>query len=170
MNTKATGILSKTMVSNKYAIPCLCILAKTSFPYLLLTYGDGVSNVNIKELVDFHKAHDGAITVTAVQPEGRFGSLDIGSDSKVNAFVEKPKGDGAWINAGYFVCEPKVFDYITEGDPTVFEQKPLKRLADEGELFTFKHESFWRCMDTLRDKEQLEEMWEHQSPWRVWND
>ena len=136
----------------------------------LLTYGDGVSDVNIKELVDFHKGHGGAITVTAVQPEGRFGSLDIGSDSKVNAFVEKPKGDGAWINAGYFVCEPKVFDYITEGDPTVFEQKPLKRLADEGELFTFKHESFWKCMDTLRDKEQLEEMWEHQSPWRVWND
>ncbi|WP_449437257.1 glucose-1-phosphate cytidylyltransferase [Pedobacter steynii] len=136
----------------------------------LLTYGDGVSNVNIKELVDFHKAHGKSITMTAVQPEGRFGALDINHDSnKVNFFMEKPKGDGSWINGGFFVCEPKVFDYIDKGDETIWERTPLEKLAENNELFAYKHFDFWKPMDTLRDKVQLEEMWENnKASWKLW--
>ncbi len=135
----------------------------------MLTYGDGVSDVNINELLSFHRKHGKAITMTAVQPEGRFGSLQITEENKVTLFQEKPKGDGNWINGGFFVCQPEVIDYITEGDKTTFEKKPLENLANDGQLFTYKHNGFWRPMDTLRDKMQLEEMIEKgTAPWIKW--
>ena len=135
----------------------------------MLTYGDGVSDVNIPELLKFHREHGKAITMTAVQPEGRFGSLQITSENKVTSFQEKPKGDGSWINAGFFVCQPEVFDYITNGDKTIFERTPLEKLASNGQLFTYKHNGFWKPMDTLRDKNQLEEMIEQgTAPWIKW--
>ena len=136
----------------------------------MLTYGDGVANINIHELVKFHKKHGKAMTMTSSQPDGRFGALDITSDNKVQEFKEKPKGEGSWINAGYFVCEPEVFDYITEGDETIFEQAPLKNLSKEGEVFTYKHDDFWMPMDTLRDKQKLNELWnENDAPWNIWD-
>ena len=135
----------------------------------LLTYGDGVGDVNIDELLKFHKSHGKLLTMTSAQPDGRFGALDIDSNSQVLEFKEKPKGDGSWINAGYFVCEPKVFDYIADGDNTVFEQEPLKNLAEDREIFTYKHDGFWMPMDTLRDKTKLNEMWESgEAKWKVW--
>jgi glucose-1-phosphate cytidylyltransferase len=135
----------------------------------MLTYGDGVSDINIEELVKFHKSHGKAMTMTSNQPEGRFGALNIEDNDQVTHFLEKPKGDGGWINAGYFVCEPKVFDYITEGDGTVFEQAPLKNLAVDGELFTYKHEGFWSPMDSLKDKNDLNKLWDtNKAPWKVW--
>jgi len=135
----------------------------------MLTYGDGVSDINIKELLRFHKSHGKAMTMTSAQPEGRFGALDIRESGRVNAFKEKPKGDGGWINAGYFVCEPKVFDYILNGDVTIFEQEPLQNLAKDGEVYTYKHNGFWMPMDTLRDKHKLNELWDlKKAPWKVW--
>jgi len=135
----------------------------------MLTYGDGVADIDIKKLIEFHKSHGKAMTITSAQPEGRFGALNIDKENKVTSFLEKPKGDGGWINAGFFVCEPKVFDYITEGDSTVFEQSPLQNLAKDGEIFTYKHEGFWKPMDTLRDKMQLQQLWESKkAPWKVW--
>jgi len=135
----------------------------------MLTYGDGVSDINIKELVRFHKAHGKAMTMTSAQPDGRFGALNIDDNNKVKEFKEKPKGDGSWINAGYFICEPKVFDYIVDGDSSVFEQKPLMNLAKDGEVYTYKHHDFWMPMDTLRDKHKLNELWNSdKAPWRVW--
>jgi len=135
----------------------------------MLTYGDGVSDVDIEKLVEFHKSHGKGVTVTSVQPDGRFGALDITPDNKVNSFLEKPKGDGAWINAGFFVCENKVLDYIKNGDKTVFEKAPLEALSKEGEMFAFRHEGFWKPMDTLRDKIQLCEMWDSgDAPWMRW--
>jgi len=136
----------------------------------MLTYGDGVSDINIKELVRFHKAHGKAMTMTSAQPDGRFGALNIDDNNKVKEFKEKPKGDGSWINAGYFICEPKVFDYIVDGDSSVFEQKPLMNLAKDGEVYTYKHHDFWMPMDTLRDKHKLNELWNSdKAPWRVWS-
>ena len=135
----------------------------------LLTYGDGVSDVNIKELVQFHNKHGKAITITSVQPEGRYGSLVINENQQVLSFIEKPKGDGAWINAGFFVCQPEVLDYIPDGDKIIFEREPLEGLAEAGELLTYKHEGFWKPMDTQRDKTQLEELIEKGSaPWIKW--
>ena len=135
----------------------------------MLTYGDGVSDVNIEKLVIFHKSHGKLMTITSAQPEGRFGALNIEENGNVSSFLEKPKGDGGWINAGFFVCEPKVFDYITEGDSTIFEQIPLQNLAKDGEIHTFKHKGFWKPMDTLRDKQQLQKLWEEKkAPWKVW--
>ncbi|UPQ88122.1 glucose-1-phosphate cytidylyltransferase [Vibrio sinaloensis] len=134
----------------------------------MLTYGDGVSDVNITELVEFHKSHGKAATMTSVQPDGRFGAIEIEGD-RITQFLEKPKGDGSWINGGFFVCEPKVFDYITEGDATVFEQMPLQKLAEDGELFSYKHQGFWKCMDTLKDKHDLEKMlFENCAKWKSW--
>jgi glucose-1-phosphate cytidylyltransferase len=133
-----------------------------------LTYGDGVSDVNLKDLLIFHKSHKRAITVTAVQPEGKFGSLDLDDNNKVNSFMEKPKGDGSWINGGFFICEPKVLDYIKD-DSTVFEKDPVENLSLEGEMYTFKHKGFWKCMDTLRDKNLLNELWEkNNAKWKIW--
>ena len=135
----------------------------------LLTYGDGVSDVNIKELLQFHNKHGKAITITSVQPEGRYGSLVINENQQVLSFIEKPKGDGAWINAGFFVCQPEVLDYIPDGDKIIFEREPLEGLAEAGELLTYKHEGFWKPMDTQRDKTQLEELIEKGSaPWIKW--
>ncbi|HHQ4611729.1 TPA: glucose-1-phosphate cytidylyltransferase [Aeromonas veronii] len=134
----------------------------------MLTYGDGVSDVNITELVEFHKSHGKSITMTSVQPDGRFGALELDGTNVTN-FLEKPKGDGAWINGGFFVCEPKVFDYIQDGDRTVFEQRPLQNLALDGELIAFKHNGFWKCMDSLNDKKQLNEMLENgRALWKSW--
>ena len=134
----------------------------------LLTYGDGVSDVNIGELLDFHNHHGKVVTMMACQLEGRFGALDIGSDNKVSSFKEKPKGDRAWINAGFFVCEPEVFNYIG-GDETIFEREPLEKLAVEGQLHSYKHSGYWKPMDTLRDKTQLEELINtNKAPWIKW--
>lgn len=132
------------------------------------TYGDGVSNVNINELIAIHKKINVKATVTSVQPPGRFGAIDIQQD-KVISFYEKPSGDGNWINGGFFVLEPSVFDYI-DGDDTTWEREPLERLASEGQLATFRHNGFWQPMDTLRDKVKLEEMWtQNRAEWKVWN-
>ena len=134
----------------------------------MLTYGDGVSDVDITKLLAFHQQHEKSITMTSVQPEGRFGALNINSDNKVEKFMEKPKGDGAWINGGFFVCKPKVFDYI-ENDMTIFEREPLENLARDGELYSYKHKGFWKPMDTLRDKHQLENLIENnKAPWMKW--
>ncbi len=135
----------------------------------MLTYGDGVANINIPELIAFHKKHGKAITMTAVQPEGRFGSMELDNNDCVRRFIEKPKGDGSWINGGFFVCEPEIFDYINEGDQTVWERAPLENLANDGKLFAYKHFGFWKPMDTLRDNKQLNEMWDNnQALWKIW--
>lgn len=136
----------------------------------MLTYGDGVADIDIASLVRFHKSHGKLCTVTAAQPTGRFGSLAIGQEGLVSGFKEKPRGDGAWVNAGFFVMEPEVLDYIS-GDSTVLEQEPLERLAKDGQLAAFKHRGFWQPMDTLRDKNYLESLWqEGNAPWKVWED
>ena len=133
-----------------------------------LTYGDGVSDVHIKDLIAFHKAQQVKATLTSVIPPGRFGVLDIQSN-KVKSFQEKPQGDGAKINGGFFVLSPKALDYITD-DQTIWEREPLERLAKEGDLAAYQHNGFWQPMDTLRDKMHLEELWQSgKAPWRVWN-
>lgn len=135
----------------------------------LLTYGDGVTDQNISETIAFHKSTGNSLTVTAYKPSGKFGALDIDASGNVNSFLEKPAGDGNWINAGYFVCEPDVFDYIKDGDNTVFEKKPLEELAKDGKMSAFKHNGFWKPMDTLRDNVELNEMWEKGiAPWKIW--
>lgn len=136
----------------------------------MLTYGDGVSDINISKLYDFHKQHGKAITMTVVKPEGRFGAVNLDEQNdKVNYFMEKPRGDGAWINGGFFVCEPQILDYIDKGDETTWERSPLEALAKNGELIAYRHNGFWKPMDTLRDKMQLEEMWnKNEAPWKTW--
>ena len=132
------------------------------------TYGDGVSDVNITNLVRFHHEHGLQATLTAVQPPGRFGALKISDQSLVRGFQEKPQGDGGWINGGYFVLEPTVIDRI-ESDQTIWEQDPLISLANEGQLAAYHHQNFWQPMDTLRDRNHLEELWTNgQAPWKVW--
>ncbi|MDB2636811.1 glucose-1-phosphate cytidylyltransferase [Alphaproteobacteria bacterium] len=136
----------------------------------MLTYGDGVGDININDLVKFHKAHGKAVTMTSSQPEGRFGAIDIDQNNKVNKFQEKIKGDGGWINAGFFVCEPKVFDYINDGDKTIFEQNPLTNLVEDNELYAYKHYGFWQPMDTPRDKIMLRQLIETgNAPWVTWD-
>lgn len=131
------------------------------------TYGDGVSDVDITRLIAFHREQKTIATVTAVQPPGRFGSLDI-KRNRISRFEEKGPGDGGWINAGFFVLSPKVFDYI-KGDDTPWEREPLERLAREGNLGGFAHRGFWQCMDTLRDRVHLEDLWRSgKAPWKVW--
>ena len=135
----------------------------------MLTYGDGVANINVEELVKFHQSHGKLCTVTSVQPSGRFGALDIGTDSSVHSFLEKPRGDGAWINGGYMVCEPGVFDFIKEGDSTIWEKAPMEDIATSGEMKAYKHHGFWRPMDTLKDKHDLNEMWDqNKAEWKTW--
>ena len=134
----------------------------------MLTYGDGLSNVNIAELLEFHKKSNKYCTVTAVQPSGRFGALNILDNQIVHSFMEKPKGDGSWINGGYFVCEPAVFDYI-EGDHILWEREPMEKIAEEGQMVAFEHQGFWKPMDTLREKHELEEDWiMNRAKWKVW--
>lgn len=136
----------------------------------MLTYGDGVSDVNIAELVKFHQQSKRLATLTAVQPSGRFGVLDMDESSTIRSFQEKPKtSSSAWINAGFFVLEPQIFDYITEGDKTIWERTPLMNLARDGELKAFKHDGFWHPMDMLKDKIELNELWDSgKAPWKVW--
>lgn len=132
------------------------------------TYGDGVGDINIADSIRFHKEHGKAATLTATYPPGRFGALDI-QNKRVMNFKEKPKGDGAMINGGFFVLTPKVLDYLTD-DSTIWEQEPLMDLAEEGELMAYEHQGFWQPMDTLRDKNLLEELWEAgKAPWKTWD-
>jgi glucose-1-phosphate cytidylyltransferase len=134
----------------------------------MLTYGDGVGEVNIRELVKYHETHKKYLTVTAVQPSGRFGALNIDSKNQVNSFIEKPKGDGSWINGGFFVCQPEVFNYI-DGDPTIFERKSMENLARDQQMVAYKHQGFWRPMDTLRDKNELNDLWQKgEAKWKTW--
>ncbi|WP_376093926.1 glucose-1-phosphate cytidylyltransferase [Roseomonas sp. CCTCC AB2023176] len=132
-----------------------------------MTYGDGVAALDVAALADFHLSHGRIATVTAVRPPSRFGSLEV-ENGVVRAFLEKPPGDRLWINGGFFVLSPKVFDYIG-GDSTVFEREPLERLARDGELMAHPHEGFWYSMDTLRDRRHLEDLWaSDQPPWKIW--
>jgi len=134
----------------------------------MLTYGDGLSTVDVAKLVAYHKNHGKLATVTSVQPSGRFGALEFGEDNSISGFREKPRGDGAWINGGFFVLRPDVFDYI-DGDHTIFEKEPLEGLARAGQLAAYKHSGFWQAMDTLRDKNHLEDLWKSgMAPWKVW--
>ena len=132
-----------------------------------LTYGDGISDINIKKLLEFHKAHGGLATLTATQPPGRFGALGM-EDTMINSFKEKPMGDGNWINGGFFVLNHKVIDLI-ENDSTIWEKEPLEKLAESKQLHAYKHNGFWQPMDTLRDKNYLEQLWATgQAPWKIW--
>ncbi len=134
----------------------------------LMTYGDGVADVDIARLVKYHKSNDKEATVTATQPSGRFGSLSLREDNIVDSFQEKPAGDGAWINGGFFVLEPRVLIRIF-GDATIFEKDPMESLARDGQLVAYKHSGFWQPMDTLRDKNHLEELWmKGKAPWKIW--
>jgi glucose-1-phosphate cytidylyltransferase len=134
----------------------------------MLTYGDGVSDIDINELVRFHFAHDKNATLTTIQPGGRFGAIDIEGSGKVLSFVEKSKEDGGWINGGFMVLNPSVFDLI-EGDDTVFEKEPLEALVASGQLMAYMHEGYWQCMDSQRDKQLLDEAWASgHAPWKVW--
>ena len=135
-----------------------------------LTYGDGVSDVNIDELLKFHKSHGKMVTMSAYNSGQRFGVLDIDKDGVIREFREKTQGDGNMINIGYMVCQPEFIDYIS-GDDDVLEKKPLETVAKEGQLMAYKHEGFWQCMDTVREKETLEKMWvKNEAPWKVWQD
>ncbi len=134
----------------------------------MLTYGDGVADVDVRKLVDFHRSHGKQATVTAVQPLGRFGAMGVTPEGGVSTFQEKPVGDGSWVNGGFFVLEPAVLDYLPS-DETVWEREPLEQLAAGGELVAYRHQGFWHPMDTLRDKRYLEDQWESgQAPWKVW--
>jgi glucose-1-phosphate cytidylyltransferase len=147
---------------------------KRILPYLegeddfCLTYGDGVSDVNISKLIEFHRSHGLKASLTAIYPPGRFGALNIQNDHRITSFMEKPKGDGGMINGGFFVLSPKVIDLI-ENDQVVWEREPLQTLAETNQLKAFKHFGFWQPMDTLRDKNYLEEVWQtDNAPWKVW--
>jgi glucose-1-phosphate cytidylyltransferase len=135
----------------------------------MLTYGDGISDVNIPNLIKNHEKSGKSVTLTAVHPAGRFGALIITKDGQVSSFVEKPEGDGAWINGGFFVMEPEVFDYLDEGESSILERKPFEKLALASQLNAYKHGGFWRPMDTLKDKNDLTAMWINgKAPWALW--
>jgi glucose-1-phosphate cytidylyltransferase len=137
----------------------------------MLTYGDGVADININRLVEYHQKSGRLATVTAVLPSGKFGALEIGPGERILSFSEKPRGDGSWVNGGFFVLQPEVFDYIADSDSTIFERKPLENLAKDGQLQSFRHTGFWRPMDTLREKLELQGLWERgNAPWKVWRD
>ena len=176
---------NETVVHSDFAEPWKVTLVDTGLetmtggrvrriqPYIgeepfMITYGDGVANINIKDLADYHKAHGKLATITATKPIGRFGALILAENNQVREFKEKPKGDGSWVNAGFFVMEPGVFDHL-ENNSTVLEQEPLENLAKAGELMAYKHSGFWQPMDTLRDKNLLEELWQSgKAPWKIW--
>jgi glucose-1-phosphate cytidylyltransferase len=132
----------------------------------MLTWGDGVSNVDLNRLLAFHRAHGKLATVTAVRPSARYGRIKFDGD-RISEFVEKPQLEEGWINGAFFVLEPQVLDYI-EGDPTQWEREPMERLASEGQLMGYRHDGFWQCMDTLREKHILEELWAGGAPWKTW--
>ncbi len=136
----------------------------------LLTYGDGVSDVDLTKVMEFHRAHKRLATITAVRPTARFGGLEITDDGKISAFREKLPTDEGWINGGFMVLEPGVFEYL-EDDTTILEQEPMKRLVKDGQLMAYQHDGFWQCMDTIRDRELLEHLWaEGRAPWKAWRD
>jgi glucose-1-phosphate cytidylyltransferase len=135
----------------------------------MLTYGDGVSDINIPELVKCHVAAGKLVTLTSVQPTGRFGSIEINSNGTVESFQEKPVSDGKWVSGGFFVMEPEVFDYLTDGDATILERKPLEHLTEIGQLNAYKYYGFWKPMDSLRDKNDLVDLWtKKKAPWALW--
>ena len=135
----------------------------------MLTYGDGVADVDINKLLDNHKKSNKIVTMTAVQPTGKYGALNIEADGAISAFSEKPKGDNSWVNGGFFVCEPEVYDYIVDDELTIFEREPLENLAKSKQLNSYKHSGFWRPMDTLKDKNELTHMWmTGHAPWAIW--
>jgi len=135
----------------------------------MLTYGDGVSDININALVDCHKKHGKTATMTAVQPSSRFGVMEFGDDNTITKFNEKPKESGSWINGGFFVLKPEVFKYLKEdADQIMWERQPLEDLSTENQIIAFKHDGFWKCMDTIRDKEELENLWETEPKWKSW--
>ena len=159
-----TGLHSMTGARIKKA---QSIIGNNTF---MLTYGDGVADININKLIDFHKKHGKILTMTSAQQDGRFGALNISETDQVQEFKEKPKGDGGWINAGYFVCNPEIFDYIDQKSTTIFEQGPLINLAKDGEIFTYKHKNFWMPMDSLRDKKRLNDLWNSDNAaWKKWD-
>ena len=134
-----------------------------------LTYGDGVANIDLNALLSQHKVSKKSVTMTAVMPEGRFGALNIASDNTITNFMEKPKGDGSWINGGFFVCENDVFNYLSNEDDEIFERSPLEKLANDKKLGAYKHNGFWKCMDTMRDKNLLNELWDNDdADWKTW--
>ena len=135
----------------------------------MLTYGDGVGDINIPELLEFHDKSNRTVTITAVQPTGRFGSMVIEPDNGVSSFLEKPRGDGGWINGGFFVMEPGIFDFLDHGDETILERDPLEKLAAAGQIAAYKHTSFWKSMDTLKDKNELTNLWLNgNASWALW--
>jgi glucose-1-phosphate cytidylyltransferase len=137
----------------------------------MVTYGDGVSDINITNLIEYHKTKGKLATLTAVLPSGKFGALEINDDNRIISFTEKPQGDGSWINGGFFVLQPEIFNYISDGDNTIFEREPLENLAKDGQLQSFKHTGFWKPMDTLREKTELQKLWDTGcAPWKVWSD
>lgn len=134
----------------------------------LLTYGDGVADIDINALIQYHNSQDCIATLTAIQPVGRFGALEFDHNGTLTSFNEKPAGDGVWVNGGFFVCNPEIFNYI-EGDCTVFEREPLERLVKDEKLEAYKHNGFWQCMDTLQHKKLLDKLWKNdEAPWKVW--
>lgn len=136
----------------------------------LLTYGDGVSDLNISDTVRAHEKSGKLLSMTAVKPSGRFGALIIDKQDTVTSFMEKPKGDGAWINGGFFVCQPEVMNYISDNENEIFERAPLEKLAQENQIHAYKYEGFWQPMDTLKDKMYLTDLWEnHKAPWKKWD-
>jgi glucose-1-phosphate cytidylyltransferase len=159
-----TGLYTQTGSRIKKAKKYIC---NNTF---LLSYGDGLGNINIKETIKFHKKHGKFMTMTSAQPIGRFGSIVTDQSNKVIDFNEKPKGDNSWINAGYFVCEPEILDYIDDHDDVILEQAPLKNLVRDKQVFTYKHKKFWMPMDTLSDKKKLNDIYnKDQAPWAVWD-
>ncbi len=136
----------------------------------MMTYGDGVSDINLDELLNFHKGHNGCISLSSVQPEGKWGALEEEKDGLITKFSEKVKGDGSWINGGFFVCDNEIFDYIQgQSNDVMFESEPLEKLAKDKQLYAYRHSGFWKCMDTLKDKNDLESMLEsNSSPWITW--
>ncbi len=162
MTLKETGIPTLTGGRIKRLQP---VIGNETF---MLTWGDGVSDVDLNALLEFHKSHGKLATMTAVRPVARFGHIDIGDDSRITEFSEKPQTAEGWINGAFFVLEPGVFDYI-EGDTTQWEKEPLEGLARDGQLMAYRHEGFWQCMDTLRDKVLLQQLWESgEAPWKTW--
>lgn len=159
-----TGLLTKTAGRLKR------VKHHIGLSRFMLTYGDGLSNVNINKLLEFHQEHGKLVSMTSVQPPGRFGSIDITNSNLVTTFIEKPKGDGAWINGGFFVLEPDVFNYLPDdSDEIMWEDDPLENLAKNGQLMAYKHYEFWKCMDHMRDKVLLEQMWTSKKPaWKLW--
>ncbi|WP_299979403.1 glucose-1-phosphate cytidylyltransferase [Desulfobacula sp.] len=135
----------------------------------MLTYGDGVSDINITKLVKFHKSHGKIATVTSIKPEGRFGTIASDNSGEITSFHEKPIGNRNWINAGFFVLNPEIFEYLRHGENTIFEREPIERLVEDKQLYSYQHSGFWKCMDTLRDKNNLNKMWnESNAPWKTW--